>query len=75
LSRHGFGRQIAEKVTFFLVTDDIERDQRLLREAGVRITSPPTVLPHGRVLFFEDLYGNACDLVQRSAEVAGGKLT
>lgn len=58
------GNQTGGRVTFFLATDDFERDHVKLIDRGVRFVREPTQFDYGRVAVFEDLYGNLWDLVQ-----------
>ena len=58
------GDQTGGRVTFFLATDDFERDHAKLKGRGVGFVRPPTDHVYGRVAVFEDLYGNRWDLVQ-----------
>jgi uncharacterized glyoxalase superfamily protein PhnB len=57
------GDQAGGRVFLFLRTDDFERDERRLREAGARFVREPHDQPYGRVAVFEDLYGNRWDLL------------
>lgn len=57
------GDQAGGRVFLFLRTDDFERDQRRLREAGARFVREPHDEPYGRVAVFDDLYGNRWDLL------------
>lgn len=58
------GNQTGGRVSFFLGTDDFERDYARYRERGVRFVREPMDAPYGRVAVFEDLYGNRWDLIQ-----------
>lgn len=58
------GRQGGERVTFFLHTDDFDRDYAAMRQHNVRFMEEPRDESYGRVVVFEDLYGNRWDLVQ-----------
>lgn len=58
------GNQTGGRVFLFLHTDDLERDHRRLTENGVTIRRGPVTEPYGRVLVFEDLYGNLWDLIE-----------
>lgn len=57
------GRQGGGRVTFFLHTDDFDRDYSSMKARGVRFIEAPRNEPYGRVVVFEDLYGNRWDLV------------
>src|SRR6476619_6296160 len=58
------GRQGGGRVMFFLHTDDFDRDYAAMREQNVQFTEEPRDEAYGRVVVFEDLYGNRWDLVQ-----------
>lgn len=58
------GNQTGGRVFLFLSTDDFDRDYQRFVAAGVTFTRPPTQASYGTVAVFEDLYGNAWDLVQ-----------
>lgn len=60
------GNQTGGRVFLFLHTDDFERDHQNLLEQGIKIVRPPKVEEYGKVLVFEDLYGNLWDLIQPS---------
>jgi catechol 2,3-dioxygenase-like lactoylglutathione lyase family enzyme len=58
------GRQGGGRVFLFLHTDDFERDYSFMQARGVKFVEKPRDEPYGRVVVFEDLYGNRWDLVQ-----------
>jgi catechol 2,3-dioxygenase-like lactoylglutathione lyase family enzyme len=58
------GRQGGGRVMFFLRTDDFRRDYQRMSGAGVRFIEQPRDEEYGRVVVFEDLYGNKWDLIQ-----------
>ncbi len=58
------GRQAGGRVWLFLETDDFARDHAAFSAAGVRFREAPREEPYGVVAVFEDLYGNAWDLIQ-----------
>ncbi|MBJ7448483.1 MAG: VOC family protein [Brevundimonas sp.] len=64
------GNQAAGRVWLFLETDDLMRDHAAWLAAGVAFRETPRHEPYGKVVVFEDLYGNAWDLI----EPAGGPL-
>ena len=64
------GRQGGGRVFLFLHTDDFARDHAAWRARGVRFREAPREEAYGRVAVFEDLYGNAWDLVQARADAA-----
>ncbi len=61
------GRQGGGRVFLFLHTDTFEQDYAGMRERGVHFVEEPREETYGRVVVFEDLYGNRWDLVQRHA--------
>ena len=62
--RSRIGNQTGGRVFLFLHTDDFQRDWQRMRAAGVHFREQPRHEPYGTVAVFEDLYGNAWDLLQ-----------
>ena len=60
------GDQTGGRVGFFLHTDDFARDHAAWTSAGVTFREAPRHEPYGTVAVFEDLYGNAWDLIEPS---------
>lgn len=58
------GRQAGGRVWLFLHTDDFQRDHQAMLARGVRFRETPRHEAYGTVAVFEDLYGNAWDLLQ-----------
>jgi len=58
------GSQAGGRVGFFLHTDDFARTYASFQEKGVRFVEAPRSEPYGRVVVFEDLYGNRWDLLE-----------
>lgn len=58
------GRQSGGRVFLFLHTDDFWRDYEAFRARGVRFREEPRAEAYGTVAVFEDLYGNAWDLIE-----------
>lgn len=63
--RAAVGKQGGGRVCFFLHTDDFARDYARMKERGVAFVESPRDEEYGRVVVFEDLYGNRWDLVER----------
>lgn len=61
------GDQTGGRVFLFLYTDDFRRDYEELRSRGVIFRETPREETYGSVAVFEDLYGNAWDLIERRA--------
>ena len=62
------GNQTGGRVFLFLHTDDFERDYAAMRAKGVNFVERPRNEAYGRVVVFEDLYGNRWDLIQPKAQ-------
>lgn len=58
------GNQAGGRVLLFLETDDLMRDHAAWLAAGVRFRETPRHETYGKVVVFEDLYGNAWDLIE-----------
>jgi catechol 2,3-dioxygenase-like lactoylglutathione lyase family enzyme len=58
------GCQAGGRVFLFLHTDDFDADWQHMNAQGVRFMEVPRTEPYGRVVVFEDLYGNRWDLVE-----------
>lgn len=63
LQQSRIGNQTGGRVFLFLHTDDFDNDHQRLLANGVRITRQPSVEAYGKVLVFEDLYGNLWDMI------------
>jgi catechol 2,3-dioxygenase-like lactoylglutathione lyase family enzyme len=59
------GNQTGGRVTFFLGTDDFQRDYDYMVARGVEFVRGPQTASYGTVAVFKDLYGNLWDLVER----------
>ncbi|MGO9853971.1 MAG: VOC family protein [Acidimicrobiales bacterium] len=57
------GRQVADRVGFFLRVDDFESAHSQLLSKGVRFVSEPRSESYGRVAVFLDVLGNRWDLL------------
>jgi catechol 2,3-dioxygenase-like lactoylglutathione lyase family enzyme len=57
------GNQTGGRVFLFLHTDDFEKDHANLIAQGITIVRGPSEEEYGKVLVFEDLYGNLWDLI------------
>ena len=60
------GDQAGGRVWLFLETNDFARDHAAWTAAGVTFREAPRHEPYGVVAVFEDLYGNAWDLIEPS---------
>lgn len=64
--RAAIGRQAGGRVGFFLETMNFDRDYARLSSHGVRFLEAPRQESYGRVVVFEDDFGNRWDLIQPS---------
>ncbi len=58
------GDQAGGRVWLFFETDDLMRDHAAWSAAGVVFRETPRDEPYGKVVVFEDPYGNAWDLIE-----------
>ena len=59
------GNQAGGRVLLFLYSDDFNRDYRAMRARGVKFVEEPRNETYGKVMVFEDLYGNRWDFIER----------
>jgi len=57
------GRQVAERVGFFLNVEDFSAAYARMTSAGVRFLTAPRAEPYGQVAVFLDIAGNKWDLI------------
>jgi catechol 2,3-dioxygenase-like lactoylglutathione lyase family enzyme len=62
--RAAIGKQAGGRVFLFLETDDFDRDYQHMVDTGVQFREAPRSEVYGKVVVFEDLYGNAWDLIE-----------
>jgi catechol 2,3-dioxygenase-like lactoylglutathione lyase family enzyme len=62
--RRSVGKAAGGRVAYFLHTDDFEAAHSRMKTAGVKFKEEPRKENYGSVAVFEDLYGNAWDLIQ-----------
>lgn len=58
------GNQTGGRVFLFLHTDDLNRDYNSMKQAGVIFLEEPRQEVYGKVVVFQDLYGNRWDLIE-----------
>ena len=58
------GDQTGGRVFLFMYTDDIDSYEIRLQKEDIRIVRGPVTESFGKVIVFEDLYGNKWDLIQ-----------
>ncbi|TCD15939.1 VOC family protein [Oricola cellulosilytica] len=62
--RNAIGNQTGGRVSFFLQTDDFDRDCARYAAAGVAFLEDPRQEAYGKVAVFRDPFGNKWDLIQ-----------
>ena len=65
------GNQTGGRVFLFLHTDDFDGDYGRYQAAGVAFTESPRNESYGRVVVFQDRYGNKWDLIERGGRARG----
>ncbi|MCE3297293.1 MAG: hypothetical protein K0R65_3007 [Crocinitomicaceae bacterium] len=58
------GNQTGGRVFMFMYTDDLNREYRNFKEAGVQIVREISSEEFGKVFVFADLYGNLWDVIE-----------
>ena len=58
------GDQTGGRVSLFLHTDDFDADYAAMKSRGVTFCGPPRAEDYGKVVVFEDIYGNRWDLLE-----------
>ena len=62
------GNQTGGRVSFFLYTDDFDRDYSRMLSAEVNFIEFPRDEEYGKVIVFKDLYGNKWDFIERKVK-------
>jgi catechol 2,3-dioxygenase-like lactoylglutathione lyase family enzyme len=58
------GNQTGGRVSFFLFTDNFDREYEKFKKREINFVRPPQNFDYGKVAVFEDLYGNMWDLIE-----------
>lgn len=66
--RTAIGQQTSGRVGFFLHTDQFDQDYAKMRAAGVIFEENPRDEAYGKVVVWQDPFGNRWDLLQLSAK-------
>ncbi len=64
LQKARIGNQTGGRVFLFLNTNEFEKDYENLKNRNVKIIREPKIESYGKVLVFEDCYGNLWDLIE-----------
>ena len=72
--RAAVGTQTGDRVAFFLETDDFDRDVATIRMSSARLLEHPRQESYGRVVKWQDPFGNRWDLLEprRGARLSSG---
>jgi len=62
------GQQTGGRVSFFLHTDNFDRDYTAMTAAGVTFLETPRHEAYGTVVVFQDPFGNKWDLIEPKAQ-------
>ena len=65
------GHQAGGRVFLILKTDDFDRDHAKFKEAGIRFLEEPRSDAYGKVVVFQDVFGNKWDLIEPLANKPG----
>ncbi len=66
IQKDRIGSQTGDRVGLFLQTDDFDRDYVAFLASGVHFLEEPRQEAYGKVVVFEDEFGNKWDLIQYS---------
>ena len=58
------GKQAGDGVFYILSTDNFDQQYEHMLKQGVNFLEQPRNEPYGKVVIFEDLYGNKIDLIE-----------
>lgn len=58
------GKQAGNGVLMIITTHDFDASYQKMKQLGVRFIEEPRDEPYGKVVIFEDLYGNKFDLIE-----------
>eukprot|EP00048_Salpingoeca_helianthica_P009935 m.142419 g.142419 ORF g.142419 m.142419 type:complete len:134 (+) comp14974_c5_seq1:3916-4317(+) len=64
------GKQMGGRVGFFLNTEDFDADHARMKGQGVHFIEEPRSMEYGKVVVFEDLYGNRWDMIGKPVAAA-----
>jgi uncharacterized glyoxalase superfamily protein PhnB len=62
------GHQTGGRVGLFLHTDDFDSEHSRLVARGIHMTEAPRIEIYGKVVVFQDRYGNLWDLIEPTAK-------
>ncbi len=62
--KYHIGNQTGGRVFLFLNTDNLDKDYEKLIQNNIKIVREPKTESYGKVLVFEDIYGNLWDLIE-----------
>jgi catechol 2,3-dioxygenase-like lactoylglutathione lyase family enzyme len=71
--RNAIGKAAANRVAFFLYTEDFNATASSMKSLGVKFREEPRNESYGTVAVFEDLYGNAWDLIELTSPLKAAR--
>jgi catechol 2,3-dioxygenase-like lactoylglutathione lyase family enzyme len=71
--RNAVGKAAANRVAFFLYTEDFDATASSMKRRGVKFREEPRYESYGTVAVFEDLYGNAWDLIELTSSLKAAR--
>lgn len=69
--REAIGNQTGGRVFLILKTDGFDRDYARFKQAGIKFLEEPRMEPYGKVVVFQDVFGNKWDLIEPLANHPG----
>ena len=65
------GNQTGGRVFLILKTDDFDRDYAKFKRGGIEFLEEPRLEAYGKVVVFQDVFGNKWDLIEALANQPG----
>ena len=69
--KEAIGNQTGGRVFLILKTDDFDRDYARFKHAGIEFLEEPRMESYGKVVVFQDAFGNKWDLIEPLANQPG----
>ena len=69
--KEAIGNQTGGRVFLILNTDDFDRDYARFKQAGIEFIEEPRMEAYGKVVVFQDAFGNKWDLIEPLANNPG----
>ena len=69
--KEAIGNQTGGRVFLILKTDGFDRDYSRFKQAGIEFLEEPRMETYGKVVVFQDAFGNKWDLIEPLANQSG----